>query len=190
MRYFAGLLAVVAFIILVVVILTHRGPKTATTKTANGAKTVQLTDYIDKNSEVHLYVDGQLNAIEDHRAMEIIVAPKSRTMTVYQGYNLDVLRRQTYTNDQASYDNFMRALAHLNFVKERVGVKQIDERGVCPAGNRYIYELREDGQDVTRLWSTSCGGQGTFIGIGPSIRMLFQKQIPDYSKLLQNVQLF
>jgi len=189
MRYFAGLLAVVAFIVLVVLIVTHNGSKPATTKTANGTKIIKLVDYIDKNSEVHLYMDGPINASEMHRAAEIIVTPTSRTMTVYQGYNLDILRRKTYSNDQAAYDNFLHALNLLNFLKSRTGVKQTDERGVCSAGDRFIYELREDGKDVTRLWSTSCGNQGTFGGDPSRTRTLFQKQIPDYNALVLNVNL-
>ena len=190
MRYFLGLLAVVAFIILVVVIVMHGGSKTTTPKTANGAKTVVLTDYIAKNSEVHLYMDGQINAIEDHRAIEIVVTPTTRTLTVYKGYDLSVLRRQTYTNDQPAYDNLLHALSLAGFVKEKTGVRQTDERGVCPSGDRFIYELREDGKDVTRLWTTTCGtGLGTYGGVNFRTRDLFQKQIPDYLKLTQGILL-
>ncbi len=188
MRYFLGLLAVVALFILVVVIVTHGGPKTTTPKTANGSKAVVLTDYIDKNSEVHLFTDGQINAEENHRATEIIVSKDTRTMTVYKGYNLEVLRQQTYPNTPAAYDNFLRALAQTNFIKEKTGVKQTDERGICASGSRIIYELRDSGKDVTRLWSTSCGtSQGTFGGAAIRAQLLFQKQIPDYNKLLLGV---
>lgn len=186
MRYFLGLLAIVAFVVLIVVVFTRQGPRTPTV----GNKIVKLTDYVNKNSEVRLTIDGSINAEENHRSIQISITPNSRTLTVFQGYDQTVLRQQAYPNASSAYDNFLRALANLSFIKERTGIKQTDERGVCPTGNRYIYQLREDDKDVTRLWSTSCsGGQGTFAGNGPTVRDLFQRQIPDYAKLTADVRL-
>jgi hypothetical protein len=187
-RYFAGLLAVVAFIILVVVVVIKSVSHTTTPK--NGAKTIVLTDYVDKNSEVRLYIDGRINSIEEHRAIEIVVAPEGRTLTVYKGYNLDVLKRKTYPEDQPAYDTFLYALALQGFVKERTNAKITDDTGVCPEGFRYIYKLRSDGDDVLRLWSSDCNSTpGTFAGKASEIKLLFQRQIPDYDRLISDVEL-
>jgi hypothetical protein len=190
MRYFLGLLGVVAFIILVIVLIMRSGPKNATTNTPGGAKIVKLADYINKDSEVRLTIDGQVNAEENHRTIQIAVTPNSRSLTVFKGYTQEALKQQTYPNNGAAYDAFLRTLANLNFVKEKPGVRQTDERGVCPTGNRYIYELREGGKEVLRLWSTNCSSsQGTFAGTASAIQSLFQRQIPDYNKLTGDVTL-
>lgn len=183
MRYFAGLLAVVAFIVLVAVVVTRSISHTTTPK--KDAKTVVLTDYIDKNSEVRYYLDGRINAAEDHRAIEIVVTPQTRTLTLYKGYDLNVLRQKTFANTPAAYDTFLHALQLQNFVKERTNVKITEEKGVCPEGFRYTYTLRDGGDDVTKLWSSDCSSTpGTFAGAAAMIKELFQRQIPDYDKLV------
>ncbi len=189
MRYFLGLLTFIAFIILVVVVVVHHGSNTGS-GTSSGIKTVHLTDYIDKNSEVQLTTDGHINSEEEHRAIQINVTPNSREAIVFRGYNQQVLKQESLPNSKAAYDAFLRSLALLNFTKEKRGVRQTDERGVCPTGKRYIYELLEDNKDVTRLWSTSCSSsQGTFAGTPSTVQTLFQNQIPDYNKFVIDVQL-
>ncbi len=187
MRYVFWLFIVLAFFVVIIATVLHHGSGTKTSK-QNGTPVV-LTDYIDKNSEVHVYADGPINAIEKHQAVEIIVSQSKRQLTIFNGYNLAVSNRQTYSNDHASYDNFMNALSLLGFVKERTNANPVSEKGVCPTGTRYIYELRNDGKDVTRLWATTCSKNlGTFGGSRTSVNDLFQKQIPDYAKLTEHVQ--
>ncbi len=184
MRYILGLFLVLAFFVVIIATILHHSPNSKSS-TKNGSAVV-LTDYIDKNSEVHLYIDGEINAPEDHQAVEIIVSPTSRQLTVFQGYNLGVAFRQGFGNDKASYDNFMHAIGLLGFVKER-NVSQTNEKGVCPTGDRFIYELREDGKNVTRLWAATCNKSlGTFAGATSSVNKLFQKQIPNYAKLIED----
>src|ERR1043165_8084452 len=96
MRYFFGLLAFVAFIVLVVVIVTHHGSKSGTSLTGN--KTVQLTDYIDKDSQVRFTIDGIINGEEDHRSIQISVSPTTRSIVVFRGYDQDVVKRQDLSN--------------------------------------------------------------------------------------------
>jgi hypothetical protein len=150
---------------------------------------MQLTDYIDKDSEVRIFADGPINAREEHRAIEIDVTASSRTMTIYKDYDLSVIRRKTYSNDEAAYDHLLRALSQQGFINAKTKVKQTDERGVCPTGFRYMYELRENGKLKTRLWTTSCSkSQGTFAGLADPVQDLFQKQIPDYDLIIQSVR--
>ncbi len=189
MRYFLAFLGLIAIIVLMIVLIVNHGPGT-TTGTTSGKQVIHASDYIDKNSEVSLTTDGQINASEFHRTIKITITANSRNLTVFKGYEGAVLKQQNYPNDKSAYDSFMHSLDKAGFTKEKTGVTQVDERGVCPTGSRFIYQLRNDDKDLLRLWSVSCTNtQGTFAGVGSTVRSLFQKQIPDYSKQLQGVAL-
>jgi|SRR3989344_2425129 len=186
-RYFATFIAVVVLLVFGVVLLTGGDSKEATT--AQKAP-ITLADYIDKNSEVTMTIDGKANAEELHRVIRVKISPNQRVMDVIQGYNNTVLQNVTLTNSKASYDTFMRSIASSGFTRENKGAKQKDERGLCPLGQRFIFELHENGEQKQRLWKTSCGSTGgTFAGNFSTVRTLFQRQIPDFDKQTAGVQL-
>ncbi len=186
MRYFLGLVALLAFIVLVVVVVTHHGSK----NNVPARKNPVAADYVDKNSMVRLTTDGEINAEELHRSTAITVTPDSRSLIIYKGYNQEVLNQYNYSNEKAAYASFLKAISLLGYTSERKNAKPAEEVGVCPLGSRYIYELESDNKNISRLWSTTCTkSQGTFAGSAATTITLFQAQIPDYSKLTSNVQL-
>jgi hypothetical protein len=65
-----------------------------------------------------------------------------------------------------------------------------DERGQCPLGFRYILDLNDGSDDLSRLWASSCGSKvGTSGGSITTLQALFQAQIPNYSQLVSQVSL-
>jgi hypothetical protein len=92
------------------------------------------------------------------------------------GYDGSVVRQDVFPNTVDSYGVFLRSLDSLGFTKvNKTTIK--DERGQCPLQSRYVYRLADNGSDVIRSWSTSCG-TGSFAGSRASVRTLFQRQIP------------
>lgn len=196
MRYYFGALAIIVLLFFgVKAIFTGTKKKTpASTSTTSVTSTTaisRLSDYSSTDAEVSITTEGAVVGDEEHNAIRITVSRDERTLDIINGYNGLVTTTQSFDNNQAAYTIFLHALENYNFTRE-IKPKVTDDRGVCPAGSKYIYELKNTGKDDTdkRLWSVSCGAAiGNFGGIGPSIRDLFQKQIPDYSTLVSKVRL-
>jgi len=132
-------------------------------------------------------IDGPITAEQTHREVKIDISQNQAILTVYQGYEQTVLRSQSYANNQSAFAVFLHALNVNGFTKGNPDPSMRDERGYCAAGDRYIFSLTNDGKDIQRYWTTSCNTGGTYNGNRPETIDLFQKQIPDYSKLTTNV---
>jgi hypothetical protein len=185
MRYVLGVLAFILVIFLAVALIFGRGgDKTPVTNTT----VTKLVEYADRNSSVSLTTTGKLVGEESRQAVRVIVTPNERRLEILTGYEETVTSVQTYPNTQEAYSNFLSALATAGFEKSRKSTIT-DPRGQCPTGNRYVYDLSQDGNHISNLWSTSCNKNGTFAGTGTTIRQLFQLQIPDYSKQITGVKL-
>lgn len=190
-RYIVGFLLVAIFVFFGVAIYrsaTDDGDKKPETAAVVPVKT--LADYAGTNAEVSVTVVGPIIGDAEHRRIRITVSRDIRTLDVIQGYQGRVIRTKSYFNDQAAYDVFLRALQGLGFSSSKVP-KIEDEYKACPLGVHYEYELRNTGSEEEdfKLWSVSCGVEiGNFAGgPGPTIRTLFQKQIPDYEALVEGV---
>jgi len=187
MKYFLGFLAVVTLVV-VVFIVVLRG----FTGNSNKPKDqINLVDYTNSQTVVKYTVDGPVNSEAKHQGYRITVGRDGNTIEIVQGYQNNVTKAQTYDNNTAAYGNFLRALQLQNFTKgidDGKGGTTSDDRGVCPNGNRYTFEIETAGQTVQRFWTTTCGG-GTFRGNTDTIRSLFLRQIPDYAKVTSGVNL-
>lgn len=187
MKYIVGAIVVIVAAIAAILMLSSR-PEPTTTSESKTKSAIKLTDYANKyGSEVSLTTQGKVVGDEDFRSIRVKVTQYNRTVEVLKGYDNTVDKTQQFTNTRAAYDTFLHSLANLGFTKSRKA-NYADERGVCPTGNRFIYLLQEDGNDVHRSWSASCGNVGSFAGAS-QVRQLFQSQIPEYSKFVQGVQL-
>ena len=186
MKYIVGAVVVVIAAIAAIIMLASRPDNPSGTKTTPAVK---LADYADKtNSQVSLTNQGRIVGDDTYRAIRITVSQSSRSIEVIRGYDGTVEKSQQYENTRAAYDVFLRALQNLNFTKTKAS-PYTDERGVCPTGNRFIYRLEDGSSTVHRSWSATCGNAGTFAGSGPTVRQVFQNQIPDYNKFIVGVQL-
>lgn len=184
MKYFLGFLTVIVLIIAVFVIVL-RGFSGNTNKPKDQ---INLLDYANSSTVVRFTADGPVTADPNHQGYRITVGRDASTIEVVQGYQNNVTQAQTYDNNSAAYADFLRALQLQNFTKGDSDTAKADDRGVCPNGTTYTFEIQNSGQTVQRYWSTSCGG-GTFRGNASTIRGLFQRQIPDFSKITSKLQL-
>jgi hypothetical protein len=185
MRYIIGFLLTIGLII-VALILIFRGGGTSTTLTGSQV----LSQYANNSTtDVRLTIDGPVNSPQEHRQIRITVSQNQITADVLQGYNSQVLRSNSYVNDPTSYVAFLRSLQLAGYTKGITTATARDERGYCPTGDRFIYEVITGNQsDKQRFWYTSCG-QGSYKGNSQLTNVLFKAQVPDYDTLTGDVQL-
>lgn len=183
-------LAVVAFIVvafLAIVFVINRDPSPTTINQPRGP--VRLVEYENKDAEVSWTVKGEVTAEEERNAIRIVVTPTERRLEILDGYVERIERTETYSNTEEAYQAFLQALHRAGFTNSRKS-PITDYRGVCPFGNRYVYDLSEDGESVLNLWSTSCrDGEGTFDGKPSTVRRLFQMQIIDYNDQVRDIDI-
>ena len=178
LRYLIGFLGIIAVIILVIILIVRGGSNTAV-----GPKAIDLADYITNASEVSLTIDGPITADQTHHSIAIVVDERTASAQLIKGYEGQVENSKTYTNNDYSFANFLLALKHAGFTLGNTDESVKDERGYCPTGIRYVYELKDNDKEVRRFWSTSCNRDGTYKGMADLTRTLFQQQIPDYDEL-------
>lgn len=185
-RYFAGFLAVIAFIILVfVLIFAFTGRPSDQT---GSTKTTELVDYAASTKTVRLTIDGVVKADSDHRSYQVTVGQNRSTMNVIGGYQGEVLNSKSYDNNQSSYRNFLFALQRAGFDKGDSKAKVGEVTGACPLGYRYTMEIRDGDDQLQQYWTTSCNG-GNFKGNLNQVLTLFRWQIPDYDALIRGYSL-
>jgi hypothetical protein len=177
MRYARQILAVLVTlgIIVLLFVLIARGFRANNSQAT--VKETSLVSYAGTDSVAQLYIDAPIVLDQDHRTVKISVSREQTEVEIIQGYEGTVVQQEVFPNNTAAYAVFLQALNHLNFAKGNTDPAQADERGYCPAGNRYIYQFVNGDKTLLRYWSTSCG-QGTFGGDRPAVRDLFRQQIP------------
>lgn len=183
MKYVLGVFGVILVAILAIVLLTRGGnkrpeevPLTVAQEAREGVSAVYTTQ-------------GGVVGQDRRRAIRIVVNQEERRLEILTGYEEAVERAHTYPNTQSAFETFLVALDQAGFDKKKETVIE-DERGACPLGRRYIYELKEYSQDMLSLWGTSCGKNlGTFNGNRNTVKKLFEQQIPDYSDQIKGVDL-
>jgi len=184
MRYFIGFMVTILLLILLIfLIFRSNGNKSTPRVTAR-----DLTSYSTTDAVAIFTTDGPINADSIHQQDKIIVGNSKVTFQVIQGYNGNVVSQHDYANNQNAYYQFLSALSKAGFTKG-IKTKAGSEDGLCSTGNRYIYELSQNGQDIERYWSTTCGNPSSFQG-NPNLTMtLFQAQVPDFGQVSQGLQL-
>ncbi len=185
MRYILGVLAIIVIAIVAIFWLTPNSSKTSKPKNAQVTK---LADYATKDSKVIFTAQGKVVGEDQFTAVRITVSQSTRTIDILKGYEGNVETSEQLANTQPAYDTFLRALNTTNFLATKP-TPFSDERGVCPLGSRFIYEIQDSGKTVLHSWSTSCGTIGSFDGSAVFVRQLFQNQIPDYTGFVRGLQL-
>lgn len=185
MKFILGALGFIFIAILAIVLITRgRGGD-------NGpvAPKLVVSEEAREGVSAVLTTQGEVVGEDQRRAIRIIVDQDERRLEILEGYGEAVERASTFPNTHAAFETFLVALDQAGFDNKRVSAIE-DERGACPLGRRYIYELRDNSQELLRLWNTSCSGRlGTFDGNSSTIRKLFEQQIPEYKTLIRGVQL-
>ncbi|MEI7682876.1 MAG: hypothetical protein WCJ24_01075 [Candidatus Saccharibacteria bacterium] len=177
-------LGVVLLIIFGVVIINRGGSKNVVIP---DHKSVKLTDYsTNNNASVQYYIEGPINAIENHRSMKITVSPNSRNISIFTGYQGQAISSHSYTNDNTSYSAFLAALNRAAFTNERRLGKSVNSDSICPTQNRTHYLIIDNNKDVMNTWSAPCT-KGPFSGNIALTKTLFETQIPNYSAVVNSV---
>lgn len=184
MKYVFGLIAIGVLLIAIILILFTGGPGPE-----QGKRRIDLAEYADTPATVIYTVEGRLNAEEEHRSIRISVNRNQRTIEVLGGYSETVIKSQDFFNTQSAYDEFLHGLKRAGYTRFKEA-RYMDEKGVCPLGYRYIYEVEEFSDELLRLWSTSCSkDDGDFGGNANLVRRLFQAQIPEYEDFVRGIKL-
>ncbi len=183
MRYFLAFLVTLGLILVLFTLLFHGGSKP---KTPAGKP---LSSYATTDAVVRMTIDGPINADQSHQAIRITVGRDDVTYEQLQGYQGNVIKVQTYPNNGDAYVNFLLALSHAGYTLGDKSAALKDERGYCPLGDRYIFELTQQDQEIERYWATSCGKPKTYLGAFGLTTDLFKAQVPDYNSLDQNIAL-
>jgi hypothetical protein len=184
MRYFIAFFTALGLLILVIVLLLHSGGKPKVHVTPK-----TLDSYSTTDAEAVVTIDGPVNAAQNHQQVRITVDRDNVTFEQLKGYDGSVTNMQHFANTDNAYAVFLLSLAHAGFTKGDNSSSLSDERGICSLGDRYIFQFRQDGQDIERYWATSCGNPKTYLGALSLTITLFQNQVPNYTTLTQNFSL-
>jgi hypothetical protein len=181
---FAGLFI---FIVILVLLFTGGGKKPAVT----GVVLRPLPEYAETNATVSFTTQGIVNADELHRSIRISVSANQTNLDVLQGYNPRVISSKTFVNNQEAYTVFLKSIEKVGFLAKIKNPKvTADPAGYCPLGFRYVYNLSNDGDDLSNLWTSTCGkAVGNSNAATSTLNVLFQNQVPNYSTLINQVNL-
>lgn len=184
MKYVLGIFGVIFVAIIAIVLITRGGGDNRP-----DVKPLVVSEEAREGVSAVYTVHGAVVGENQRRAIRVVVSQDERRLEILSGYGEAVERASTFPNTNAAFENFLVALDQSGFDNKRP-TKITDDRGACPLGRRFTYELREYSQELLRLWNTSCGGKlGDFNGRSTTVRRLFEKQIPDYQKLVRGVDL-
>jgi hypothetical protein len=139
--------------------------------------------------KVSYTVYGQVLAEEDRRAIRITIDDTERRVEVLQGYDESVKKIERLPNKSSAFDAFLIGLETAGFTARDISIKT-DEKSVCPLGNTYVFQTEFDDRSTVRSWVTSCAVKGaSFRGNRSSVETLFKAQIPEYQKIISDVNL-
>jgi len=181
MKYFYSFLAVILLTLFSIVMVSNSFKNSGNTNSKKTKTATKLVEYLDKNSSVSLTNSGSVVGENEYRSLRITVSRSDRTIEILNGYEYAPSQVSTYSNTPEAYNVFLLALNNAGFTKSKSSNIK-DERGLCPLGRTYVYNLKENSNNVIRTWSNTCANSVTFTGNGSVVRTLFQKQIPEYGK--------
>lgn len=183
-RYFLGLMVAIGLIIFIIFLLLLGNGKPKVTVTPK-----TLDSYYNTDASVQLLIDGPTNADQTHQQVQITIDSDSVVYEQIQGYQDSVVDTQSFANNQNAFAVLLHALDYAGFTSGNSNKALSDERGYCALGDRYIFSLTEDGNDIERYWATSCGKPRTYLGNLSLTLSLFEAQVPNYNHLAQSVTL-
>lgn len=185
MKYFTFVLVVLVILISSIVLMVNRKPSSTPANVPN----VDIVKYIDTGATVVFTEYGELTSEEERLAIRISVSRNQRKIEVLQGYNEKVIKEQTLSNTAAAYDEFVNSIKKAGYDKWKKS-KYNNDKGVCPQGTKTTYKLVDGNEELLSLWATSCGkSDGNFDGSSEIVKWLFEKQIPDFETITENVEL-
>jgi hypothetical protein len=183
MRYFIGFLVTIGLIILLIILLVGGGGDNKEVENR------PLSSYANTDAVAIMTVDGIVNSAQIHQQIRISVDKDQVRYERIRGYDGTVEDSRTYDNSTNAYTAFLKSLAFVGFAKGETPKGMADERGYCPLGSRYIFELSQGSRDIQRFWSTSCNQEKTYLGNRQATVELFRRQVPDFNDLSSDIDI-
>ena len=186
-RYLIGFAAVILLMIIGIILIFGGGGKPPIEEQLK-----PLPEYSDTFAETSMTIRGEINGEDIHREVRITVGQFQRRLDIIAGYSGNVIQTQTFSNSEPAYDEFLWAIDRAGFLLERKGLSpaQANEKGQCPLGNTFEFELNDSGDVLLYLWASSCSKNiGTLKGNSSLLQTLFKNQITNYNQLVSGVQL-
>jgi len=151
-------------------------------------KPINMGDYYNTKMQVRFVQDGIINSDQLHRSIAITVNKSNVNITVYQGYQGNILSSNDMPNNEQAYHNLLLSLNSLGYrVSKTSPFSKVN--GLCPLGLRYSYQINNAPTNINQnLWSTTCS-QGTIAGKFGSIQSVMKNQIPNYYPITNSVNL-
>jgi hypothetical protein len=168
------------------ILITRPNSNTASSPT----KKMNMADYAHKDSEVTYTLEGVINSEVNHRSIKISVNNHIVNITVFEGYQGNVLKSESYANNVDAYRSFLAGLQNSGFLKERKISNSVTMLGQCPTGLKYSFTTKGIDKAPSLLWTTSCGNsKGNFAGRLNTVTTLFNWQVPNYSQFVSGINL-
>lgn len=185
-RVFIFVLIAAGLVWLMVILIGKAFSTTPTTVTP----VKSLVSYATTDADVVMLIDGPVQSDQTHQSLRITVGRDQNTIELMNGYEGEVLNRESFPSNSTAYAAFLKALDKAGFNSPVSKSISTDERGYCPLRNRFIYTIEENGAQKQRAWTTSCG-TGNYTGVQSLTRRLFINQIPteSFNDMLRGVGL-
>lgn len=189
LRYFVGFFVTIVLIIILIILLFGGGKKSDTnsSQNSNSDQPTSLTQIMNPDSAVRMTIAGNVRANQQYFEIQITSTSDQNTLQIIQGYENNVIATKTFSNNMSAYQTFLLALQNAGYMQGDNNPELADDRGYCPLGQRYIFEIIESGKVVQRYWSSSCGKPKTYLGSTGLTTQLFEMQIPEYNDLTSDV---
>ena len=179
----------VVLIIILIIVIMHGGNNGASNKSKVPMTAKTLDSYSSTDATVRMTIDGPVNANQVHHEAQITIGKDDVVYQQIQSYDDTVVKTQSTANSQTAYDVFLHAINYAGFTKGNSDNKLADDRGYCPLGKRYIFELMQGGKDIERYWTTNCGGTRTYDGNADLTIQLFEAQVAHYEDVSSDFEL-
>ena len=188
LKYFIGFFITVGLIIALIIIIFGGGGGGQQTQTSSGEEKT-LNSLYDTDTQVRTTIQGPINAEPIHEQIRITVNRDNSNFEFIRGYENNVVDSQSFVSNETAFNNFLHALTNAGFGQGDDNEELGDELGACPFGQRYIFEIIENGKVTSRYWSTDCGNKtGNYLGNTFVTLDLFKAQIPDYDDLTNQAE--
>jgi hypothetical protein len=190
LKFFFGLLAFIAAVVVVVLLVVGLFRSFNSDETGNPVtSTYDLSDKTSVDTVARYTISGPIVADENYKQARITISKNTRTIEVLKGYAGKVEKTATLPNTEAAYTAFLSALRAAQFGSKREGVST-DPSTVCVTGNKFFYELALASEKKVDSWTSNCTFKdGTFAGNPQGTAQLFQAQIPNYREITNGVNL-
>jgi hypothetical protein len=184
MRYFIGFLITIGLLFLLIILLAGGGGGKKVPKTSK-----PLASYSTTAAITQMTVDGPVNSNQEHEKIRISVSQDKVIYDRINGYDNKVIDHKEFVNTEEAYASFLKSLQYYGFTQGNTTKALADERGHCPEGNRYVFELIDNGDDLQRFWTTSCGKPKTYLGLQTQTINLFTAQVPGIDNFETNISI-